>query len=79
MSGDTLFIGSCGRVDLPGSDPKQLYESLDTLGKLPDSTRLYPGHNYASAASSTIGEQKRKNPFMRFDNVQDFLATMGYG
>jgi len=79
VSGDTLFIGSCGRVDLPGSDPKQLYESLDTLGKLPDSTRLYPGHNYASAASSTIGEQKRKNPFMRFDNVQDFLATMGYG
>jgi glyoxylase-like metal-dependent hydrolase (beta-lactamase superfamily II) len=79
VSGDTLFIGSCGRVDLPGSDPKKLYESLDTLGKLPDSTRLYPGHNYASAASSTIGEQKRRNPCMRFDNVQDFLAMMGYG
>jgi len=79
VSGDTLFIGSCGRVDLPGSDPKKLYESLDTLGKLPDSTRLYPGHNYASATSSTIGEQKRRNPCMRFDNVQDFLAMMGYG
>ena len=43
VSGDTLFIGACGRVDLPGSDPKQLYESLNTLGKLPESTRLYPG------------------------------------
>jgi glyoxylase-like metal-dependent hydrolase (beta-lactamase superfamily II) len=79
VSGDTLFIGACGRVDLPGSDPKQLYESLGTLGKLPESTRLYPGHNYASAKSSTIGEQKRRNPFMRFERVEDFLAMMGYG
>ena len=78
VSGDTLFIGSCGRVDLPGSDPKQLYESLGTLGKLPESTHLYPGHNYASATSSTIGEQKRRNPFMRFESVEDFLAMMGY-
>jgi len=79
VSGDTLFIGACGRVDLPGSDPKQLYESLGTLGKLPEATRLYPGHNYASAKSSTIGEQKRRNPFMRFESVEDFLAMMGYG
>jgi hydroxyacylglutathione hydrolase len=79
VSGDTLFIGSCGRVDLPGSDPRQLYDSLKTLGDLPETTRLYPGHNYASAPSSTIGEQKRRNPFMRFDDVQEFLAMMGYG
>jgi glyoxylase-like metal-dependent hydrolase (beta-lactamase superfamily II) len=79
VSGDTLFIGSCGRVDLPGSDPRQLYESLKRLGALPEATRLYPGHNYASAPSSTIGEQKRRNPFMRFDDVQEFLAMMGYG
>ena len=79
VSGDTLFIGSCGRVDLPGSDPKQLYSSLKTLGDLPDNTRLYPGHNYASEPASTIGDQKRRNPFMRFDDVQDFLAMMGYG
>jgi glyoxylase-like metal-dependent hydrolase (beta-lactamase superfamily II) len=79
VSGDTLFIGACGRVDLPGSDPKQLYESLGMLGKLPESTRLYPGHNYASTKSSTIGDQKRRNPFMRFESVEDFLAMMGYG
>lgn len=79
VSGDTLFIGSCGRVDLPGSDARQLYDSLKTLGDLPESTRLYPGHNYASAPASTIGEQKRRNPFMRFEDVQEFLAMMGYG
>ncbi len=48
ISGDTLFIGSCGRTDLPGSDPADLYRSLnDTLRNLPDDTVLYPGHNYA--------------------------------
>lgn len=77
VSGDTLFIGSCGRVDLPGSDPKQLYESLQVLGNLPDTTRLYPGHNYSQEAQSTIGDQKRRNPFMRFENVDDFLTMMG--
>lgn len=79
VSGDTLFIGSCGRVDLPGSDPAKLYESLtQKLAKLPDGTLLYPGHNYSSEKSSTIGEQKRTNPFMRFNSVKEFLATMGY-
>ncbi len=79
ISGDTLFIGSCGRVDLPGSDPTQMYESLvNKLARLPDDTILYPGHNYASAPTSTIGEQKRRNPFLRFGRLQDFLRFMGY-
>ncbi len=79
VSGDTLFIGSCGRVDLPGSDPKKLYESLQTLGKLPEGTKLFPGHDYSSEKSSTIGEQKRRNPYMRFHDMEDFLSAMGYG
>ncbi|MEA2627046.1 MAG: hypothetical protein QOD06_3091 [Candidatus Binatota bacterium] len=79
VSGDTLFIGSCGRIDLPGSDPVKMYESLtQKLAKLPDETTLYPGHNYASQPTSTIGEQKRRNACMRFDNVKDFLGMMGY-
>jgi glyoxylase-like metal-dependent hydrolase (beta-lactamase superfamily II) len=79
VSGDTLFIGSCGRVDLPGSDPKQMYESLKRLGSLPETTKLYPGHNYASEPQSTIGDQKRRNPFLRFETVDEFLSMMGYG
>jgi hydroxyacylglutathione hydrolase len=77
ISGDTLFINSCGRTDLPGSDPSEMYYSLtQRLGALPDKTVLYPGHNYGGA-SSTIGEQKRGNPFMRFASLGDFLETMG--
>ena len=77
ISGDTLFIGSCGRTDLPGSDPSAMYDSLTRrLGALPDDTVLFPGHNYGGP-SSTIGDQKRQNPFMRFASLGDFLRTMG--
>src|SRR5262249_15490789 len=66
VSGDTLFIGGCGRVDLPGGDADQMYFSLtQILGKLPDQTILFPGHDYAEKEVSTIGEQKRKNYYMR--------------
>jgi len=77
VSGDTLFIGSCGRVDLPGSSPEDMYRSLhDVLGALPDETLLFPGHNYAAASKSTIGDEKRTNPLLRFRTLNDFLAVM---
>jgi hydroxyacylglutathione hydrolase len=79
ISGDTLFIGSCGRTDLPGSDPREMYYSLtQRLGALPDDTVLFPGHNYGGPAS-TIGDEKRQNPFMRFASLGDFLRGMGGG
>jgi glyoxylase-like metal-dependent hydrolase (beta-lactamase superfamily II) len=79
VSGDTLFLGSCGRVDLPGGDPEAMYESLtQKLAKLPDETLLFPGHFYAADPSSTIGEQKRRNPYLRAARLEDFLAFLGY-
>jgi glyoxylase-like metal-dependent hydrolase (beta-lactamase superfamily II) len=77
VSGDTLFIGSCGRVDLPGSSPEEMYRSLtQVLAALPDETVLLPGHNYADRPTSTIGQEKRTNMMMRFRNLSDFLALM---
>jgi glyoxylase-like metal-dependent hydrolase (beta-lactamase superfamily II) len=74
ISGDTLFIGSCGRTDLPGSDPAEMYYSLtQRLAALPDDTILFPGHNYGGV-SSTIGAEKRGNPFMQFRALGDFLG-----
>ncbi|MFN2424964.1 MAG: MBL fold metallo-hydrolase [Candidatus Binatia bacterium] len=79
VSGDTLFIGSCGRVDLPGSNPSDLYYSLNQkLKRLPDETVLLPGHNYAPQKTSTIGREKVGNPFMRFESVEDYLRAMGH-
>jgi len=78
VSGDTLFIGSCGRVDLPGSNPEDMYRSLtQVLGALPDETLLYPGHNYADRPRSTLGDEKRTNMMMRFRTLGDFLSVMG--
>lgn len=78
ISGDTLFIGGCGRVDLPGADPAQMYHSLNhTLRNLADDTVVYPGHAYAPQPSSTIGEEKRANPYLRFDSLAQFLGAMG--
>lgn len=78
VSGDTLFLGSCGRVDLPGGDGEALYRSLhDVLGKLPEETRLFPGHQYAAEPSSTLGEQRQRNPFLRVTRLEDFLGFLG--
>lgn len=80
FSGDTLFVGTCGRIDLPGGDARELYHSLvDTLRKLDDNLIMYPGHNYGSTATSTIGEQKRTNFVMQQRTEQEFLEIMGIG
>ncbi len=78
ISGDTLFLGSCGRVDLPGSDPEAMYRSLNqTLKQLPDETLLYPGHLYSSDPASTMGDQKATNPFLRVASLDQFLMFRG--
>jgi hydroxyacylglutathione hydrolase len=79
VSGDTLFIGACGRTDLPGGNAEDLYHSLtQKLMALPHDTILYPGHNYAPRPTSTIGDEKRSNPYFQFHSLKQFLAAMGY-
>jgi hydroxyacylglutathione hydrolase len=74
ISGDTLFIGACGRCDLPGSNPEDMYYSLtQKLAKLDDRTLVFPGHNYAARPYSTIADEKRFNPYLQFQSLQDFL------
>jgi hydroxyacylglutathione hydrolase len=74
VSGDTLFIGACGRTDLPGGDAKELYYSLtQKLYKFDDSTVLCPGHNYSDRPTTTMGEEKRTNPYLLCDSLQNFL------
>jgi len=76
VSGDTLFIRGCGRVDLPGSDVEQMYESIQKLAKLPEEVVLLPGHNYAEITTSTIGDEKRTNPYMRLPR-ETWMQMMG--
>lgn len=79
VSGDTLFLDACGRVDLPGGDPEALFRSLhEVLKPLPDETVLYPGHQYAPALHAALGGQKRTNPYLRAASVAQFLSLLGY-
>ena len=74
ISGDTLFIGACGRTDLPGGDAKEMYASLtQKLMKFDDSTVLCPGHNYAAKPMATMGEEKKNNPYLLCDSLENFL------
>ena len=78
VAGDTLFLGSCGRVDLPGANPEDMYYSLNTtLKALPDDTLVYPGHFYSSEPYDSLGSQKRTNPFLRVTSLEQFLMFMG--
>jgi glyoxylase-like metal-dependent hydrolase (beta-lactamase superfamily II) len=79
FSGDTLFIRACGRWDLPGGNPAQLYESLTkTLKTLDEATIVCPGHNYAERPTSTIGDEKRTNPFFQPPTLASFLQAIGH-
>jgi glyoxylase-like metal-dependent hydrolase (beta-lactamase superfamily II) len=78
VSGDTLFLEGCGRTDLPGGDPEQMYESLTTrLARFGDTTILYPGHFYAADPSATLGETRRTNYVFRPRSVDQWLTMFG--
>ena len=77
VSGDTLFIRGCGRVDLPGSNPDDMYASLRKLAALPDDTVLLPGHNYDPVPRATVGETKASNPYLRIPDLETWRRMMG--
>jgi glyoxylase-like metal-dependent hydrolase (beta-lactamase superfamily II) len=74
VTGDTLFIGGCGRTDGPGGDPRTLWRSLNRLAALPDETRVYPGHDYGATPTSTIGRERDTNPYLRCRSEAEFVA-----
>jgi hydroxyacylglutathione hydrolase len=72
FTGDTLFIGTCGRTDFPGGSDEQLYNSLRRLMKLPDSTIIYPGHDYGPVPYRTMREEKKLNPVLLVRSLSEF-------
>lgn len=74
ITGDTLFIFGCGRCDLNGGDPEQMFSTLKKIkSELPGNTVIHPGHNYATKHTSNISEQIKGNPFMHFHECADFV------
>ncbi|HEX9262134.1 MAG TPA: MBL fold metallo-hydrolase, partial [Candidatus Bathyarchaeia archaeon] len=78
LTGDTLFVGECGRTDMPGGDARRLYDSLfNKLLKLDDAVEVYPGHDYGLKAFSSIGEERRSNYVLQPRSVDEFVEFMG--
>ncbi|MBI4655992.1 MAG: MBL fold metallo-hydrolase [Elusimicrobia bacterium] len=77
FTGDTLFVRECGRVDLPGSSPEDLWKSFLKLASMPDETAIYPGHFY-NGSVSTIGEEKQNNIYMKLalKSREEFLKAV---
>ncbi len=75
VSGDTLFVGACGRCDLPGGDSGQLYDSLHrVLARVPDEVELLPGHDYGEVPRTTLGRERARNPYLLEREREGFIA-----
>ena len=78
VSGDTLFLSGCGRTDLPGSNPREMYVSLhERLASLPDETLLFPGHFYSPEPFATLGEVRAHNAVLAPRSADEWLAFFG--
>lgn len=77
LTGDTLFVNAIGRTDLAGGDAIKLFESLQKLKKLNDDVEVYPGHDYGDVPFSTIGGEKKTNPYLKCDTREQFLNLLG--
>lgn len=77
LTGDTLFVGECGRTDMQGGSSANLYNSLfNRLLALDDSVEVYPGHDYGSKPFSTIGEERLSNYVLKPRSVDEFVKFM---
>src|SRR5699024_10919356 len=78
VAGDTLFLNGCGRTDLPGSNPAEMYRSLtQVLSKIPDDVILHPGHLYSEKPSATMAETRDRNVVFRPQSEGQWLARFG--
>jgi glyoxylase-like metal-dependent hydrolase (beta-lactamase superfamily II) len=73
LTGDTLFIGDCGRTDLPGGSPEMMFQTLqEKILSLPDDLIVYPGHDYGEKPFDSLGNQKRTNKTLCAKNLKEF-------
>jgi hydroxyacylglutathione hydrolase len=72
LTGDTLFIGACGRCDLAGGDPGAMFDSLQRLRALDAGTTILPGHDYGDTPSATLDSELKVNPYLRLAEREAF-------
>lgn len=76
FTGDTLFIGNCGRTDLPGGSTEKLFDSLHkVIMALPPGTMIYPGHDYGDVPFRSLAEESMTNPTLLARNLKEFTGV----
>jgi glyoxylase-like metal-dependent hydrolase (beta-lactamase superfamily II) len=77
FTGDVLFVGECGRTDLPGSNPREMYHSLfKVLSVIPDDIDMFPGHDYGNSSMSTMGFERMNNYVLKTRTEDEFIEFM---
>ncbi|MBI2069157.1 MAG: MBL fold metallo-hydrolase [Elusimicrobia bacterium] len=79
VTGDTLFVRGCGRVDLPSSDPEKMYSSLKKIATLDGQVLVFPGHNYGPTPTAPLDQEKKDNPYMQLalnSTLKEFLRVI---
>jgi hydroxyacylglutathione hydrolase len=77
LTGDTLFVGECGRTDMSDGSSEDMYRSLfDKLMKLDDNIEVYPGHDYGPNPHSTIGIERKSNYTLKKRTLSEFIDFM---
>ena len=76
FAGDTVFVNACGRCDLAGGDPEEMFQSLKRVAQLPQEVRLYPGHDYGDVPVSSIARERERNPY--FQKLASLTAFVAY-
>lgn len=78
VSGDTLFLDGCGRTDLPGSNPSDMYDSLSRLAMLPDDTVVLPGHRYSEPPAARLSDIKQFNYVFKPKTKEQWMTMFGH-
>ena len=74
FTGDLLLVGQAGRSDLPGGNAADQYESLYLkVLSLPGNTKIYPGHDYEENEFAYLADEKKSNPFLQQESMQDYM------
>lgn len=76
ITGDTLFIGGCGRSDMPGGNPSLLFDSLKKIASLPSNLQICPGHDYGNVRQKLLGNEVKDNPYLGLKEKHQFIEAV---
>ncbi len=76
ITGDTLFVGGCGRSDLPGGHAPTLFKSLEKISMLPGNLIVCPGHDYGVVKERSLEKEKEENPYLQMPDQNQFTDAV---